>query len=235
MSRTSSSLTHEEQCTFEESMHLYAINNSVILHNKKMLKKLNIPVALCSAEQQRQRTPTTTEDEHLPAKVLLCNEQKVMLTSNLWVHAGLVNGALGKVISIFYSIGSKPPELPSFMVVDFIQYKGTPWDISHPTYVPISPMTRGVRRQIPLQMAWALMTHKSQGMTLDKATVDIGTKERQGLTFTAISRVCSLADIQINPAFPFSPIAQMHKNPYLKRRQQEESLLASKSMQENIL
>jgi len=71
MSRTSSSLTHEEQHTFEESMHLYAINNSVVLHNKKMLKKLNMPVALCSAEQQRQRTPTTTEDEHLPAKMIL--------------------------------------------------------------------------------------------------------------------------------------------------------------------
>ena len=166
--------------------------------------------------------------------MLLCNEQKVMLTSNLWVHAGFFNGALGKVISIFYSIDSKPPALPSFVVVDFRQYRGTPWDISHPTYVPIPPITRGARRQIPLQMAWALTIHKSQGMTLDKATIDIGTKERQGLTFTAISRVRSLADIQINPAFPFSRIAEMHKNPYLKRRQQEESLLASKSMQENI-
>ena len=104
-----------------------------------------------------------------------------------------------------------------------------------PNIVPISPITRGTRRQIPLQMSRALTIHKSQGMTLDKARVDIGTKERQGLTVAAISRVRSLADIQINPAFPFSWIAQMHENPYLKRRQQEESLLASKSMQENIL
>jgi len=178
MLRTSSSLTHEEKCTFEESMHLFAKNNVVVLHNKKMLKKLNIPIALCSVEQQTQKTPTTIEDEHLPAKVLLCNEQKVMLTRNLWVHAGLVNGTLGKVISIFYSIDSKAPALPSFLVVDFRQYRGTPWNISHPTYVPIPPITRGTHRQIPLQMAWALMIHKSQGMTLDKATVDISTRER---------------------------------------------------------
>lgn len=163
--------------------------------------------------------------------MLLCNKQKFILTSNLWVYASLINGALGKVISIFYSIGSKPPELSSFVVVDFRQYKGTPWDISHPTYVPISPITRGTCRQIPLQMAWALTIHKSQGMTLDRAKVDIGTKEWQGLTFTTISRVWSLADTQINLIFPFSCIAQMHKNPYLKRRQQEESWLTSKSMQ----
>ena len=121
------------------------------------------------------------------------------------------------------------------MVVDFKQYKGTPWDISHPTYVPISPITRGTCCQIPLQMEWALTIHKSEGMTLDNATVDIGTKERQGLTFTAISRVHSLADIHINPAFPFSRIAQMHKNPYIQHRIQEESLLASKSIQNNTL
>ena len=74
-----------------------------------MLKKLNIPVALCFAEQQRQQTSTTTEDKHLLTKVFLSNEQKFMFTSNLWVNANLVNGTLGKVISKFYSIDSKPP------------------------------------------------------------------------------------------------------------------------------
>ena len=141
--------------------------------------------------------------------ILLCNGQKVMLTCNLWVHAGLVNGALGTVISICYAPDSKPPELPSFVVVDFKQYRGTTWDIAHPTNVPISPIRRGTRRQIPLRMAWALTIHKSQGMTLDQATVDIGAKERQGLTFTAISRVRSLTDLQIHPTFQFSCISRI--------------------------
>jgi len=38
----------------------------------------------------------------------------------LWVEVGLVNIALGKVVSIFYAHGSNPPELPSFVVVDFL-------------------------------------------------------------------------------------------------------------------
>ena len=156
-------------------MHLYATNNSVTLHNKSMLNKLHKPVALCSAEKHLEHT-FTTAGEQLDEMILLCNGQKVMLTCNLWVHVGLVNGSLGTVISICYAPNSKPPEFPSFVVVDFKQYKGTPWDISHPTYVPISPITRGTHRQIPLRMAWALTIQKSQGMTLDKATVDIGPK-----------------------------------------------------------
>ena len=79
-------------------------------------------------------------------------------------------------------------------------------------------------------MAWALTIHKSQGMTLDQATVDIGPKERQGLTFTAISRVRSLTDLRIHRAFPFSRISRIKENPYLQRMKQEESLLTSKSI-----
>jgi len=59
----------------------------------------------------------------------------------LWVEVGLVNIALGKVISIFYTPGSKPPQLPSFAVVDFFQYKGLPWDTFNPSYVPLTPIT----------------------------------------------------------------------------------------------
>lgn len=123
MSRTDSSITHEEKKTFEDSMHLYATNNSVALHNKTILKILNMLVAVCLAEKHREHTFTTSKEEQIDAKVLLCSGKKFMLTRILWVHVGLGNGALGTVISIFYAPNSKPPEFPSFVVVDFKQYK----------------------------------------------------------------------------------------------------------------
>ena len=140
-----------------------------------MLKKLNMPIARCYAEK-RKHHPTSTheDDEQLDKKVLICNEQHVILTCNLWVEAGLVNETLGKVVSIFYAPGSKPPQLPSFVVVDFFQDKGSPWDAFNPYYVPLPPITRGSGKQIPLRMAWGLTIHKLQGMTLPKATMDIG-------------------------------------------------------------
>jgi len=66
-----------------------------------------------------------------------------MLTCNLWVEAGLVNGALSHVKDIFYLPTSKPPQLPTFTTVVFHKYVGVPFDTSNPNIVPIKPVIRG--------------------------------------------------------------------------------------------
>ena len=56
------------------------------------------------------------------------------------------------------------------------------------------------RQQLPLRLAWALTIHKSQGLTLPKAWIDIGKSERTaGVSYVAISRVKSLASCVIEP------------------------------------
>ena len=74
-------------------------------------------------------------------------------------------------------------------------------------------------------MSWALTIHKSQGLTLQRTTIDIGTTERQGLTFTAISRVKTLDNLRIEPPFSFDRYARMKDNPYTIIRKKEESQL----------
>ena len=54
----------------------------------------------------------------------------------------------------------------------------------NPTYVPISPITRGSRRKLPLRMTWGLTIHKAQAITLQNVTIDIGNTNRQNITFT---------------------------------------------------
>ena len=82
-------------------------------------------------------------------------------------------------------------------------------------------------------MAWGLTIHKDQGMTLQNVTIDIGKIDRQGLTFTAISRVTSLSSLRISPPFSFSRYSRMQGNRYVHCRKQEERLLASKSLKPN--
>ena len=83
-------------------------------------------------------------------------------------------------------------------------------------------------------MAWGLTIHKSQGMTLQKATIDIGNIDQQGLTFTAVSRVRQLTDLWIMPYFSFAFYARMKDSPSVQRRKQEETLIASRSIPPHV-
>ena len=144
-----------------------------------------------------------------------------------------MNDSLGKVSHIVYNSNEQPPTLPSFFVVKFLHYKGPLWDTSNPTYVPISPITRGTYRKLPLRMELGLTIPKAQGMTLQNATIYIENIDTQGLTFIAISRVISLSGLHISPPFSFSRYSRMQGNRYVEHRKQEESLLASKSLKPN--
>ena len=115
-----------------------------------------------------------------------------MQTSNLWIATSLVNGLLRKIVSIFYKETLAPTQLPTFVVVNFYKVVVPPWDPQNPTYLPIPPIKRGSHTHIPLKMAWVLTIHKSQGMTLPKATIDTSLIEHQSITFTTISTVPSL-------------------------------------------
>jgi len=155
----------------------------------------------------------------------------MMLSANLWVDMGFVNGAIGTVHNICYREGTAPPDLPVAVTVHFDNYSG-------PTLpdgtVPITALRRSwstsvsqcSRLQLPIKLAWAVTIHKAQGLTLDKVTVDIGHKEfSSGLTFVALSHVRQLSNILLNPPFPFQCLKNLSRSRRTEERKNEEERL----------
>ena len=119
--------------------------------------------------------------------VLMLGAQ-VMLIANTNPNEGLVNGSRG-VITGFCSYS----ELP---IVEFVN--GTKKTIGAHTW-PIEEYEFVSRSQIPLQLAFAVTTHKCQGSTLDSALVDIGSGIFEyGQAYVALSRVRSLEALYVH-------------------------------------
>ncbi|XP_059076823.1 uncharacterized protein LOC131057818 [Cryptomeria japonica] len=162
MMRTPTNIDVASNSEFENTVHLFSTNDNVHSHNKKMLYSLRHPVARSVAT--KAGSVNIAEDfstGELDLELLICKNSRVMLTSNLWLQAGLVNGALGYVRKIVYKPRSAPPDPPTYVMVEFDNYSGLPFEDHHPNTIPITTIQKGRTLQLPLRLAWALTIHKS--------------------------------------------------------------------------
>ena len=123
--------------------------------------------------------------------------------------------------------------MPEAVIVKFENYRGPSISDSISSCVPTCPITVSSqtldrlheRQQLPLKLAWAITIHKSQGLTLPKAWIDIGQTERTaGISYVAISRVRTLPSCIIEP-MTFERLKSIKKSASLKFRIEEEKRL----------
>lgn len=122
-----------------------------------------------------------------PEQLVLKIGAKVMCTKNN-PRAGFINGTLGEVIAFDDE---------------------THWPIIHcasGVKIVIEPAEWGIEEgdrslatitQLPLRLAWAITVHKSQGMSLDAAVMDLSGVFAYGQGYVALSRVRRLSGLHL--------------------------------------
>src|SRR5579871_3031496 len=218
--RIQSNLTLTEVDEFADALRIFPVKTSVSSYNVQKLRALQSPVIIVEATNtgsDKAKNAPTDIASNLHATLPLSINCRVMLSSNIWVQCGLVNGAIGTVRRILWKPDTTRPQdtQPAVVFVEFDEY--TPGltgsiSIDGRCCVPVFPVTNEFyydgqecsRTQLPLTLAYAITVHKSQGISVSKAVLDISQKEfSPGLSYVAISRVRTFKGLMFTKSFDY--------------------------------
>jgi ATP-dependent exoDNAse (exonuclease V) alpha subunit len=137
----------------------------------------------------------------------------VLLTANN-PDAGFLNGDLGVVKGFINEKGSIP-----YLIVELdrgptVRVEPHEWqNFQYSTQGDVMDKKPiGTFTQFPVRLGYAITGHKSQGMTLDSAVIDLsGGFNADGLVYVVISRVRSLKNLKLTAPIKSSDICTSEK------------------------
>ncbi len=170
-----------------EITRLYTHNTNVDRENEAELDRL--PGQIFSYEmvgQGRDGLVVALKKSCLAPEILrLKKGARVMFVKNNF-EQGYVNGTLGVVSHC-------DPNTITVKTVNGVLIQVTPaaWQIEEDGKV------KAEISQYPLRLAWAITIHKSQGMSLDNALIDLSRSFEPGMGYVALSRLRSLGGLTL--------------------------------------
>lgn len=201
----------------EEHIKLYTHNENVDAINRKAFDLLEGEIRVFEMITKGKGAMLASlknnclAEERLELKV----GAKVICIKND-VERRYVNGSMGIVVD-FDKDGSPVVELVGGKRVSM---KADTWRIEDDGKV------KAELCQIPLRLAWAITVHKSQGMTLDRAEIDLSRAFASGQGYVALSRLKSLQGLHLvgfNPtALQISDVVREADHLFRERSEQAE-------------
>ncbi|MES2622876.1 MAG: PIF1 family DEAD/DEAH box helicase [Patescibacteria group bacterium] len=176
-----------EKTDLPDATKLYSHNSHVDTVNTREIGKLDGKIKIYEMTTKGKDTMTATLIKSClsPEKLELKIGAKVMFTKNN-PDKGFVNGTTGTIVEFHF-------DMPRVKVANGMTIDVEPmdWSIMDQGRV-LASIT-----QIPLRLAWAITIHKSQGMSLDAAIMDLSQVFEYGQGYVALSRVRTLQGLHV--------------------------------------
>lgn len=167
---------------------LYTHNIDVDAINNNELEKLeDEPHEFYMQILGEEKLTAALKNTCLAPEVLRLKKNAVVMFVRNNFEQGYVNGTMGKVAG--FNHNGDP-------VVQMYSGKKVTVTPAHWTILD-GEKTIAQLTQLPLRLAWAITVHKSQGMTLDAAELDLRKSFLLGMGYVALSRVRSLSGLKL--------------------------------------
>jgi len=180
---------HKPESQFEPTK-LFTHNFDVDQMNRQELSKLKSKSKYFQAEVKgNEKLIGSLKNSVLASERMELKEgAKVMFVRNN-PEKGVVNGSMGELVD-FDEDGC-----PMVRLLDdrIVIAEPEEWKI-----IDESGRTLASFKQIPLRLAWAITVHKSQGMTLDAAEIDLSQTFERGQGYVALSRLKKLQNLKLS-------------------------------------
>jgi ATP-dependent exoDNAse (exonuclease V) alpha subunit len=171
-----------EEVDDEDITKLFTHNINVDSYNQKMLDTIKEPskVFKMTSKGNNNLIETLKRSCLSPENLTIKKDALVMFVKNN-PTAGYINGTIGRVIDFEDNF----PVVETQSGERFVAMP-QPWSVEEGDKVLAQI------KQVPLKLAWAVTIHKSQGMTLDRAYMDLSQSFVEGQGYVALSRIQTL-------------------------------------------
>ncbi len=153
-----------------------------------------------------------TFDAHIypvdPALVLKKNAQVMFIKNDPSGEGQFFNGKIGKVAALKDSeIKVAFPDGAPSVWVEKYTWENKRFTVNKKTN-EIEDKVVGAFVHFPLKLAWAITVHKSQGLTFEKAIIDVSQAFAAGQVYVAFSRLTDLNGLVLTSPFQMKDIPQ---------------------------
>ncbi len=179
-----SRIINVDEQTFSQATRLHSHNQDVDTYNHHNLSLIDEEARTFQAIKTGPigLIEALTKSCLAPSELKLKVGAEVMFVKNSQ-QGKYVNGTRGKIVN-FNSSGW--PVIKT-MNGKIVVAEPESWQIEDDLGQPLASIV-----QVPLRLAWAITVHKSQGMSLDQAVIDLSQVFEYGMGYVALSRVRSL-------------------------------------------